>query len=52
MTAIEQVIKDAWTAGYKTGIAHSGSLDIPTDWFFEKYMEEIVADLQGETHER
>jgi len=48
MTALEQVLKDAWTAGFQQGANGDDTRDIPPEWYFEQYMEKVVAELVGE----
>ena len=52
MTALEQTLKDAWMAGYKTyeQQEREDTFEIPVDYFFEKYMESVVASLEKQTN--
>jgi hypothetical protein len=51
MTALEQALKEAWTAGFEEGMERAGSLGVPTDALFEKYMEEVAAKIIAGTAE-
>jgi len=48
MTAIEQALKEAWKAGFIQGLTYSGPDEVPLEWYFEQYMEKVVAELVEE----
>jgi hypothetical protein len=46
MSAIEQALKEAWTAGFREGMERAGSLDVPEDVLFERFMEKVIEGLE------
>ena len=49
MTALEQLLREAWDAGYQaaTNCIHEDLYDIPVEHFFEKYIEQVINSLEN-----
>lgn len=50
-STLEQLLREVWTAGFDAGLetAYTRTEDVPTEHKFEKFMEQVVLDLTGET---
>lgn len=48
MTTLEKLLKETWRAGWNAAIDSIGesTSDTPEEYFFEKYMEHLLDELQ------